>query len=70
MNMIALVRRPRRAPRPRRCSGLAVEAIERRLAPSPTLPLPPPHAPGVVVNFLPPDPCAKSATSFLPPDPC
>jgi len=64
-----LVRRLQRAPRPRRCSRLAVEAIEKRLAPSPTLPLPPPHDPGLVASFTPPGPCAKPAASFYPPDP-
>jgi hypothetical protein len=60
-------RRNRRRPRP---TELAIESIERRLAPSPTLPLPPPHVPSEVAGFEPPDPCAKPATTFAPPEPC
>jgi hypothetical protein len=69
MNVITWVRRLRRTPRPRRCCGLAVEAIERRLAPAPTHPLPPPHAAGLVASLTPPEPCAKPTTSFYPPEP-
>lgn len=70
MNVIALARRFRRAARPRRSAGLALESIEQRLAPSPTLPLPPPHVPTSVALFQPPDPCAAQATHLEPPNPC
>jgi hypothetical protein len=70
MNVMTWARRLRRAARPRRSTGLAVESIEPRLAPSPTLPLPPPHVSGVSADFAPPDPCARPAGSFEPPDPC
>jgi hypothetical protein len=70
MTVMNWVRQLRRAARPRRRASLAVESIERRLAPSPTLPLPPPHVPSVAVNFEPPDPCARLAPSVEPPDPC
>jgi hypothetical protein len=70
MNAMTWVRQLRRAARPRRGAGLAVESIEPRLAPSPTLPLPPPHVPGLAANFEPPDPCARPAPSVTPPDPC
>ena len=70
MTVMNWVRRLPRAARPRRCTGLAVEPIEPRLAPSPTLPLPPPHVPGLAANFEPPDPCARPALSVTPLDPC
>jgi hypothetical protein len=70
MNVMTRVRRFRRAERPRRWAGLALEAIEHRLAPSPILPLPPPHVPGHVASFQPPDPCDKTAAQFVPPAPC
>jgi hypothetical protein len=70
MNLKTWTRRPRPAARRRRATGLAVESIEKRLAPSPTLPLPPPYAPSTVAQFTPPDPCARSSFSFIPPDPC
>jgi hypothetical protein len=70
MNLMTRARQFRRAERPRRWSSLACEAIEQRLAPSPTLPLPPPHVPSQVALFEPPDPCAKAATNFETPDPC
>jgi hypothetical protein len=44
---------------------LVVEPMEDRLALSPTLPLPPPAAPGAVASFYPPNPC----TSLYPPTP-
>ena len=77
MNLITWTRRPRPATRGRRATGLAVESIEKRLAPSPTLPLPPPHVMSTVAKFTPPDPCARLAFSFqrpetgldFPPDP-
>jgi hypothetical protein len=69
MNLMTWTRRPRPAARRRRAAGLAVESIEKRLAPSPTLPLPP-HVPSTVANFAPPDLCARLSPSFTPPDPC
>ena len=40
---------------------LAVESIEERLAPSPTLPLPPPHIdPSMVASLTPPEPCVQT----------
>jgi hypothetical protein len=78
MNLLTRTRRPRPAARRRRAAGLAVESIEKRLAPSPTLPLPPPHVSGLVAHVQPPDPCAagggagkvRLSPSFEPPDPC
>jgi hypothetical protein len=70
MNLTTWTRRPRPAARRRRAAGLAVESIEKRLVPSPTLPLPPPHVPITVAKFTPPDPCAPLSPSFTPPDPC
>ncbi|HWT80518.1 MAG TPA: hypothetical protein VN648_17175, partial [Candidatus Methylomirabilis sp.] len=61
---------------------LGVEAMERLLVLSPTLPLPPPHAGGVVANFVhPPTPTPAGMGALLhtgslvvnveePPDPC
>jgi hypothetical protein len=70
MNLMTWTRRPRPAARRRRAAGLAVESIEKRLAPSPTLPLPPPHVLIVATKFTPPDPCVRLSPSFTPPDPC
>ena len=72
MNLVTLARR-------RRSTSLAVESIEERLAPSPTLPLPPPHIdPSMVASLTPPEPCVqtvreaatKLAPTFAPPEPC
>jgi hypothetical protein len=49
---------------------LRVEAMERLLVLSPTLPLPPPHVPMQAALFEPPNPCSKLAASDTPPDPC
>jgi hypothetical protein len=67
MNAISLVRAPTRTLRRRRGAALALEAMEDRLAPSPTMPLPPPLIAGVVVNFphnpsIPTDPCTGGGT--------
>jgi hypothetical protein len=70
MNLMTWTHRPRPDARRRRGAGLAVESIETRLAPSPTLPLPPAHVPSTVASFTPPDPCAQLSASFIPPDPC
>jgi hypothetical protein len=56
MNTIPLARRHPRTARRRRWAGLTVEAVEHRLAPSPTMPLPPPVVASVVVN-IPTDLC-------------
>ncbi len=70
MNLVTLTRRPRRTARRRRSTNLAVESIEKRLAPSPTLPLPPTHVPSTAASLAPPEPCAMPAPSFAPPEPC
>jgi hypothetical protein len=44
MNLMNLTRRHRPTTRRQRFASLAVEAMEERLTPSPTLPLPPPHS--------------------------
>src|SRR5262249_33614649 len=75
---------PRVAPggTPARYAGLAIEALEKHLALSPTLPLPPPHVPSPALDFLPsPPPTPAPAMGALaragsvvtimePPDPC
>jgi hypothetical protein len=70
MILMTWTRRNRPARRRPRAARLSVESIEKRLAPSPTLPLPPPHVPNTVAKFTPPDPCARLSPSFAPPDPC
>jgi hypothetical protein len=80
------ITRGRRLPRAKgrvRRARLAIEGLDRRVAPSPTLPLPPPspvvavfalHPPQPCIseelNFHPPDPCLSQGPSFEPPDPC
>jgi hypothetical protein len=68
--------------RRRRGAALALEAMEERLAPSPTLAIPPPPAAGVVANFphnpsISTDPCTGggAVSQFphnpdFPTDPC
>jgi hypothetical protein len=56
MNAIFLARRHAHTVRRQRWAGLTVEAVEQRLAPSPTMHLPPPIVASVVVN-IPTDPC-------------
>jgi hypothetical protein len=70
MNLLIRARRLGQTARRPRSTGLAVESIEKRLAPAPILPLPPPVVAthGAVVE--PPDPCARQATVYTPPDPC
>jgi hypothetical protein len=70
MNLMTWTRRTRPATRRRRAARVSVELIEERVAPSPTLPLPPPHVLSTVATFAPPDPCARLSPSFQPPDPC
>ncbi|MFI5457669.1 MAG: hypothetical protein ACHRXM_19685 [Isosphaerales bacterium] len=74
MNLTSLAHRLRRTKRRRRSIGLAVESIERRLAPSPALPVPPPHVPSMVAAALPHEAPAGNGTTIAaahePPDPC
>jgi hypothetical protein len=58
MNAISITRRHARTTRRRRSAELNVAVTEDRLAPSPTLPLPPPHVAGVVAQF-PSGPCSQ-----------
>jgi hypothetical protein len=65
----------RQSKRRRRSTELFVESIEMRLAPSPTLPLPPPHVASLVAEGLPQGfPSASggmiAAVHDQPPDPC
>ena len=53
MNLTTLAHRLWPTARRRRSTGLAVESIERRLALSLTLPLPPPHVPSMVAAAVP-----------------
>lgn len=69
MNLLTWACPPRLAARPRRRAGPVLESVEQRLAPSPTLPLPPPHLASPIAEFYPPDPIIRE-TLFLPPDPC
>ena len=73
MNLTTSAHRLRRPTRRRRPTGLAVESIERRLAPSPTLALPPPHVPNMVAAASPlasPSVYTFVAAREEPPDPC
>jgi hypothetical protein len=73
MTTIRSIHRRRRPARPRRGTGLAIEAMEGRLALSLTLPLSPPVAPPMLVHTFPPEPIAPVqdvAVHCLPPDPC
>jgi hypothetical protein len=56
MNAMSRARRLGQTARRPRLTDLAVESIEQRLAPSPTLPLPPPYVSTHVAVFTPPDP--------------
>jgi hypothetical protein len=65
----------RQTKRRRWSTALLVESIEMRLAPSPTLPLPPPHDASLVAEGLPQGfPSANggmiAAGHDQPPDPC
>jgi hypothetical protein len=75
MNLLTWTRRLRRSTRRRRSTGLAVESIEKRLAPSPTIPLPPPQVSSMVEHGLPHQFApvigrAVPAGREQPPDPC
>jgi hypothetical protein len=63
-------REPRASTKPGRSIQLRVELVEERLAPSPTLPLPPPLVSSQAAHFQPPDPCTPSGAQLQPPDPC
>jgi len=70
MITITLTRRSPRAERRIRRTALTVEALEKHLALSPTLPLPPPGPVDAAVTFHPPQPCVSQGLSFHPPNPC
>jgi hypothetical protein len=75
MKLMTLAFRRRRTRRRPRSRELVVESIEKRLAPSPTLPLPPPQAPSLVADALPQESTtangiAPVAAHDQPPDPC
>jgi hypothetical protein len=67
MKTIGVNPRSNRGGRRSRHARVCVEIMEKLVVLSPTLPLPPPHAPTVVVQFHPPQPCSQITT---PPDPC
>ncbi len=70
MSTTALFRPFRGAERPVTRRRPALELMEDRLAPSPTLPLPPPGPVTAVASFHPPDPCLSRGMSLHPPEPC
>jgi hypothetical protein len=81
MNLMSLTRRQRPTARRPRFASVAVEAMEKRLTLSPTLPLPPPIAASVVANFksvqsIPNGPCipngppASQLACNIPTGPC
>ena len=51
MNAISLIRELAQTNRRRRWAGLVLEAMEERLAPSPTWPMPPPQVASIVADF-------------------
>ena len=68
MNAIPLARELARTMRRRRRACLALEAVEERLAPSPTLPMSAPQVASVVANFphnpdIPNDPGSHASIS-------
>jgi hypothetical protein len=75
MSLTMLTQRLRPTTRPRRSIALAFESIEKRLAPSPTLPLPPPHLSSMLVQTIPhQSPTVNGLTTIVvnhePPHPC
>ncbi|MGO9470483.1 MAG: hypothetical protein ACLQIB_06265 [Isosphaeraceae bacterium] len=70
MMTMRLNRRSPRADRQVHRCALTVEALEKHLALSPTLPLPPPGPVVALVAYHPPQPCISQGLSFHPPNPC
>jgi hypothetical protein len=75
MTLMTWACRQRQTTQQRRSTILAVESMEMRLVPSPTLPLPPPHVASLVATGLPHgSPSAGggivAAGHDQPPDPC
>jgi hypothetical protein len=77
MNLMSMVpsRGFHRMTRRQRAVSFLVEHVEPRLAPSPTLPLPPPHVPtpifvGAALNYPTVGGNSVLSVHYQPPDPC